>query len=224
MKFFLFLAILICGYVIMRHSRCSAYLDPEKIKNIMDSMGKWAPFTFISIYALRPIVLFPASILTVAGGISFGPVTGTLYSVIGATAGAVLALFVARMLGRDFILLVFGDRLSGIESAISMQGTRIFFILRLIPVMPFDIVNYTAGLMRIRLSQYILGTVSGLIPATFVYTYFGDSLRKIYSIQFFLSLLLFVFLIAAPYLYEKNRKKKGMSSIMDLGRKNNDND
>ncbi len=171
---------------------------------------------FIGICALRPLVLFPASILTLVAGMVFGSVAGTLYAVIGSTMGAVVAYFFSKLLGSEFIHLLFGNYLLRIESVLYEQGVRVIFLLRLIPVIPFDLVNYASGLVRVNLLQYVTGTFLGLIPATFAYTFLGESLKRLYSFQFFLSILVFFLLIYLPYVYEKKRSNGGKSSILDM--------
>lgn len=215
-KFLLFVAIIIAGYLFLRFTKCSQYLDPEKLRSFIASWGSRAPSIFIAISVIRPVFLFPASILTVVGGILFGSITGTIYAVAGSTLGAVVAYFLSKILGSDFIQVIFGSQLLRMESILSEQGFRIIFVLRLIPVIPFDLVNYASGLVRVKFLYYVGGTALGLVPATFAYTFLGESLKKLYSFQFFLSIIFFVLLIYIPILYERKRKKDGKSSLIDI--------
>lgn len=215
-KFILFASIIISGYLLLRFTRCSEYLDPERLKNFIASWSDRAPVIFILISALRPLVLFPASILVIVAGLLFGTFAGTLYAVVGSTAGAIVAYFFSKLLGSGFIYLLFGNQLLRIESVLHEQGIRIVFLLRLIPIIPFDLVNYASGLVKVKFVNYVTGTFLGLIPATFAYTFLGESLKKLYSFQFFLSILVFVLLIYLPYVYEKKRSKKGKTSLLDI--------
>lgn len=224
LKFCIFAGIIISGYALLRFSRCSEYLDPERLRTFISSWGERAPFIFVGISALRPIILFPASILTVVAGVLFGSITGTLYAVFGSTLGAVVAYFFSKLLGSGFVHLLFGNQLIRIESVLHEQGIRIIFFLRLIPIIPFDLVNYASGLVRVNFFNYLTGTFLGLIPATFAYTFLGDSLKKLYSFQFFLSILVFILLIYLPYVYERKRSKSGKPSILDIKRGKNEND
>jgi uncharacterized membrane protein YdjX (TVP38/TMEM64 family) len=223
-KFFLFAGIIVSGYVLLRFSRCSEYLEPERMKNFIASWGSSAPLIFIGISAFRPIILFPASILTVVAGILFGTITGTLYAVFGSTLGAVVAYFFSKLLGSGFVHLLFGNQLLRIESPLHEQGMRIIFFLRLIPIIPFDLVNYASGLVKVNFFNYLTGTFLGLIPATFAYTFLGESLKKLYSFQFFLSILVFILLIYLPYVYEKKRNRDGRPSILDIKRGKDEDD
>ncbi len=138
-KFFLFICIIFSGYAFLRFSRCSEYLDHERLKTFIASWGESAPLIFIGISALRPIILFPASILTVVAGLLFGSITGTIYAVLGSTLGAVVAYFFSKLLGSGFLHLLFGNQLLKIEAPLHEQGVRIIFFLRLIPIIPFDL-------------------------------------------------------------------------------------
>lgn len=222
-KFVLFLCVLLCGYIFLRVTRCSEYLDPERLMDFLSSWEERSPIIFIAISSIRPVFLFPTSILIIASGILYGKILGTLYGVAGSTLGAVVAYFFSRMLGSDFVQLIFGARLHQMESILSAQGLRIIFILRLIPVVPFDLVNYASGLVRVNFLQYVGGTFLGLIPATFAYTFLGESLKKLYSFQFFLSIFFFIVLIYLPLLYEQRRRKEGKPSLIDIsGKKEKD--
>ncbi len=223
-KFVIFISIIISGYLFLRFTKCSEYLDPERLKTLIASWSEHAPVIFIGISALRPLVLFPASILTLVAGMLFGSVIGTLYATIGSTMGAVVAYFFSKLLGSEFIHLLFGNYLLRIESVLYEQGIRVIFLLRLIPVIPFDLVNYASGLVKVNFFQYVTGTFLGLIPATFAYTFLGESLKKLYSFQFFLSILVFFLLIYLPYVYEKKRSKDGKPSILDMKKGEDEND
>lgn len=221
-KFSLFAGIIIFGYAFLRFSRCSEYLDHERLKTFIASWGESAPLIFIGISAFRPIILFPASILTVVAGLLFGSITGTIYAVFGSTLGAVVAYFFSKLLGSGFVHLLFGNQLLRIESPLHEQGVRIIFFLRLIPIIPFDMVNYASGLVKVNFLNYLTGTFLGLIPATFAYTFLGESLKKLYSFQFFLSIIFFVLLIYFPILYEKKRKRDGKPSLIDIRKEKQD--
>lgn len=221
-KFLLFVVIIISGYFFLRFTRFSQYLDPEKLRSFIASWESMAPSVFIAISAIRPVFLFPASILSIVGGILFGSLLGTLYAVAGSTLGAVVAYSLSKILGSDFIHIIFGNQLLRIESILSEQGIRIIFVLRLIPVIPFDLVNYASGLVRVKFLDYVTGTALGLVPATFAYTFLGESLKRIYSFQFLLSIIFFILLIYIPIQYERRRKMAGKPSLIDIKKEKQD--
>jgi len=138
--------------------------------------SSFAPILYIVIYAAATALAIPGSILTLAGGAMFGVAWGTVYTTIGANIGANLAFGVGRLLGRDGIQRLVGARLEALDRATANHGFRGLLTLRLIPAVPFNALNFGAGLTSIRWSTYALATVVGIFPGTLVYTMFADAL------------------------------------------------
>ena len=136
--------------------------------------GALAPLVFILGFALGTTLLFPASILTMAAGVLFGPVRGTLYAFIGAVVGAVLTFVISRYVARRTVKrrLSADPRFTRLDRAIRRQGFQVVFLLRLSPVIPFAIINYALGLTRVRFVDYFLASV-GLLPPTWLFVYNG---------------------------------------------------
>ena len=105
---------------------------------------------------------------------------GTLYVLIGANIGAYLAFLLARYLGRDFISRYIKGPMDRIDRQLRNQGFLRMLQLRLIPIIPFNLLNYAAGLSGIRKMHYVLGTMFGIIPASFIYVYTAASLMQVY--------------------------------------------
>jgi uncharacterized membrane protein YdjX (TVP38/TMEM64 family) len=137
-------------------------------------LGAEAPAAFIVAYAVAVAALIPASILTVAAGAVFGVARGVLYSLVGATLGSCAAFLLGRHGARRFVArwLASMPRYLAIEQAVTAQGARIVFLLRLSPVMPFNVLNYALGLTTLSLADFVLAS-SGMLPGTLVYAYFG---------------------------------------------------
>lgn len=139
---------------------------------------------FVMIYIIQTALSLPgAAVLTLAAGAVFGAVTGSLYVNIGATAGATLAFLAVRYLFRDVIQNKFGARLEKINSELETRGLNYLLFLRLIPVFPFFLINLGAGLTRMPLRTFFLGTMVGIIPGSFVYCNAGASLAMISSMS-----------------------------------------
>jgi uncharacterized membrane protein YdjX (TVP38/TMEM64 family) len=140
----------------------------------MHRLGAEAPVAFMFAYALAVAALVPASILTVAAGALFGVARGVLYSLAGATLGSSAAFLLGRHGARRFVArwLASMPRYLAIEQAVTAQGARIVFLLRLSPVMPFNVLNYALGLTTLSLGDFVLAS-SGMLPSTVVYAYFG---------------------------------------------------
>ncbi len=166
------------------------YLTLDALKANRDSMlqqyeAHQAAFLlgFIGIYiAVTALSLPGALILTLAGGAIFGGVTATLAINVGATTGATLAFLVARYLFREAVQSRFGDKLKGLNRGLTDNGTSYLLFLRLVPVFPFFLINLGAGLTGLPLRKYIVGTMIGILPGTFVYANAGANIARIDNI------------------------------------------
>jgi uncharacterized membrane protein YdjX (TVP38/TMEM64 family) len=140
----------------------------------VEGLGAWGPLAFVLGYALATVAFVPGSALTLLGGAVFGLVRGTLYVFLGALAGTVLAFLAARYLARPAVerRMAGHPRFSRLDRAVGEQGRKIVFLLRLSPVIPFNLLNYALGVTRVRLADYVLASV-GMIPGTILYVYYG---------------------------------------------------
>ena len=136
----------------------------------------WAPLVFVFAYATATAFALPGSLLTIAGGAVFGFGWGSLLNSLGANIGASAAFGTSRFLGREGIEGLVGGRLDGLNKATEQHGFMGLLILRLIPLVPFNALNFGSGLTAMRWRDYILATVVGILPGTLVYTFFADAL------------------------------------------------
>jgi len=136
----------------------------------------WAGPVFVLAYAVMASLGLPATPLTLAGGALFGPWWGTLANWIGAVLGATGAFLIARMLGHDAVRSLLGTRASALNALAGEQAFGSLLRLRLLPVVPFNALNFGAGLAGVRPATYVAATALGIIPGTAVYTYFADAL------------------------------------------------
>jgi len=138
---------------------------------------------FMAVYIIQTALSLPgAAILSLAAGAIFGSIMGTVYANIAATAGATLAFLVARYLLRDTILNKFGAKLEGMNRELEERGFSYLLFLRLVPLFPFFLINLAAGLTRLPLRTFFIGTMLGIIPGGFVYVNAGASLATIDSL------------------------------------------
>ena len=140
----------------------------------IDGLGVWAPIVFIAGYALAVVAFVPGSLLTLAAGAIFGLIEGTVYVLVAATLGACGAFLVARHVARPAIerRLEGNARFAAIDRAVANEGRRIVFLLRLSPAFPFNLLNYSLGLTRVRFVDYAVASV-GMLPGTLLYVYYG---------------------------------------------------
>src|SRR5438128_1796998 len=140
-------------------------------------MGVVGIFIFAGVYAMATVLLAPGSILTIGAGFAFGLWKGFLAVSAGATLGAALAFLVARFIARDKIEAIAkrNEQFRKIDNAIGKQGAKLIFLLRLSPVIPFNLSNYFYGLTGVKFWPYVLASWMGMMPGTFLYVYIGTA-------------------------------------------------
>lgn len=148
------------------------------LQNWVKDAGPVGPLLFMLIYALGTVFFLPGSVLTMAGGALFGPVWGTFYNLTGATLGATLAFLVARYLASDWVEQKTGGRLKQLKQGVEGEGWRFVAFVRLVPLFPFNLLNYALGLTRIKLSHYIIASYLFMLPGAIAYTYLGYAGRE----------------------------------------------
>jgi len=182
--------------------------DPEAIRNWVLSFGWTAPALYIGLYIARPFVLFPASILSMAGGLAFGTWFGMLYTLVGAVTGAVLSFLLAGKIGKGLFKGKEDGRLAKMERAMEKRGFMMVLLLRIAPFVPFDLVSYAAGAAGVRLRAFLPATVIGTLPGTFAYNFLGSSLTKGSWKEFLLAGCVFAAALAVPFLFRRKAEKE----------------
>jgi uncharacterized membrane protein YdjX (TVP38/TMEM64 family) len=140
-------------------------------------MGVAGIFIFIGVYAVATVLLAPGAILTIGAGFAFGLWKGFLAVSAGATLGASLAFLVARFIARGKIEAIAkgNEKFRNIDNAIGKQGAKLVFLLRLSPVIPFNLSNYLYGLTGVKFWPYVLASWLGMMPGTLLYVYIGTA-------------------------------------------------
>ena len=152
--------------------------DVAALERWIQDAGIWAPLLFMAVYAIAAVLFLPGSVLTLAGGALFGPVLGTFYNLTGATIGATLAFLIARYLASDWVADKAGGRLKQLIKGVEAEGWRFVAFTRLVPLFPFNLLNYALGLTRIKLSHYLLATYICMLPASIAFSYLGYAGRE----------------------------------------------
>jgi uncharacterized membrane protein YdjX (TVP38/TMEM64 family) len=147
--------------------------DIDAIQQWLDDAGMLAPVIFILVYALATVLFLPGSVITLAGGALFGPVFGTLYNLAGATLGASLAFLLSRYLAADWVRKKSRGKLEQLIAGVEKEGWKFIAFVRLVPLFPFNLLNYALGLTRIPLLQYALVSFIFMLPGGAAYTYLG---------------------------------------------------
>ncbi|MBD1213644.1 MAG: TVP38/TMEM64 family protein [Dolichospermum sp.] len=140
----------------------------------INGLGALGGVVFIAIYIIATLAFLPAAILTLGAGVIFGVIWGSLYVFIGATLGAVAAFLVGRYLARGWVKQKISSykKFANIDKAVSKEGLKIVFLIRLSPLFPFNLLNYALGVTSVSLKDYFLASV-GMIPGTIMYVYLG---------------------------------------------------
>ncbi|MEG3641319.1 TVP38/TMEM64 family protein [Magnetococcus sp. PR-3] len=148
-------------------------LTLETITTWMANLGPMAWVVFLVIYILATILFFPGALLTLAGGALFGPFIGTLLNLTGATLGALCAFLLARHLGAAWVQRSAGSRLATLMKGVAQEGWRFVAFVRLVPLFPFNLLNYALGLTGISWLSYLLTTWICMLPGALAYTWLG---------------------------------------------------
>jgi uncharacterized membrane protein YdjX (TVP38/TMEM64 family)/rhodanese-related sulfurtransferase len=153
-------------------------LSGDALSRWLHGAGAWAPLAFIAFYAVATVLFLPGLVLTLAAGALFGAVAGALYSLIGATLGATLAFVIARYLAADWVARKAGGRLMQLIEGVEAEGWRFVAFVRLVPLFPFNLVNYALGLTRIPLVAYAAASFVCMFPGALAYAWLGHAGRK----------------------------------------------
>lgn len=197
--------------------------DTAALQAWVEGAGAVGPVLFMGLYAVATVLFLPGAVITLAGGALFGPLWGTLWNLTGATVGAALAFLIARHLGADWVARRAGPRLQRLNEGVASEGWRFVAFVRLVPLFPFNLLNYALGLTRISFVTYLLATWVFMLPGAFAYTWLGHAGRQALSggdglvrnVTIALSLLAAVTLL--PRLVRKLRASP-MLEVLDLKR------
>lgn len=157
-------------------------LDLDTLEGWVARAGFAGPLLFMLLYAIATVLFLPGSVLTLAAGALFGPVWGVLYTLSGATLGAALAFLLARHLASDWLQSRIEERAGGrahrLMKGVDAEGWRFVALTRLVPLFPFNLLNYALGLTRIPFGHYVLATYIFMLPGAIAYTYLGYAGRE----------------------------------------------
>lgn len=151
----------------------------EAVQRVLELMtgSVLGPLIYLAFYAARPLVLFPATLLTLAAGFVFGPVLGILLVILGSNISASVAYLAGRYFGGSLLSSErMGDTLKRYAESLHRNSFESVLIMRLVYV-PFDAVNYAAGLLRVRWRPFMLATILGSLPGTVSFVLFGASVK-----------------------------------------------
>lgn len=178
-KFFLGVAVILL-ILLTTYLRKSGYISTDGIFEFLHTHKVAAPLFFILIYAIGPSLFIPSLPLTLGAGFLWGPFWGVVFSITGATSGATVAFLIARYLMADTIRKRFGyDRWEWLQEKVEKHGWKAVAFARLLPVLPFPILNYLFGVTPVPFFHYVWSTFVFMLPACIAYVAFGSSMGEL---------------------------------------------
>ena len=170
----------------------SGSLSVDRVRDWADGYGAAGPIVFIALSAALTVGMFPGPLLAGASGLLFGTALGTPISITAATVGAVLACLLSRTVAREPVAELGGPRLLATRDWVGRRGFTGVLLLRLMPGVPYTVVNYGVGLTHIPVAVFAAGTAIGCAPRAFAYTALGGQLGSFDSWEFVVALVVLV--------------------------------
>jgi len=209
------LAVLIAAIVAVRMTGATRYIDQETLRQLVAGYGMLAPFIYMLIYTVAPALLLPGLPITIAGGILFGPFWGVVYTITSATIGACIAFLISRYVARGWIEeKLRSPRWRRLDEGVEKHGWKVVAFTRLIPLFPFNLLNYAFGMTKIGFWPYAVTTFICMLPACIAFIVFSSSLldliRGKVSATLIIGFALVVLVSLIPFFYRRYQKKKGI--------------
>lgn len=228
---FTFLLLLIAAIA----TACFTLPVEKMLKNFLiwieQDLGPWGPLVLAVAYIPLTVLAVPASVLTLGGGYLFGLPVGFVADSIGATIGAAAAFLLGRTIGRSFVISKLKDypQFRAVAIAIRKSGFKIVLLLRLVPLLPFNMLNYLLSVTPVSIWEYMLASWLGMMPITFALVYVGTTLKDISDVthgwgefsktrwaMIILGLLVSVFLIICVTRVAKAALEKALAENEDI--------
>ena len=209
LKFAIIAAIILVAVFLMQK------IGVSELRELIGEHVLFAPMIYVLCFAILPIFLFPVPILAVVAGAAFGLFAGSLYTIIGAMINSVLMFYIARFLGFRAVSDFTQNSKSKILKTLGEPGGKfsLILILRLMPLVPYNALNYACGVMNVSLRDYVVATFVGIVPATFIMVNLGEKALDMRSNGFIIACVLMAALVVlSSWGAKKIRAKRG-----DLG-------
>jgi uncharacterized membrane protein YdjX (TVP38/TMEM64 family) len=173
-----------------------------QLRDWATSVGPWFPLAFMAAHIVVTVFPFPRTAFTLAAGLLFGPLIGVPLAVVASTVSAVIALLLVRAVGWQLSRLVRHPRVDSLDARLRERGWPAIVSMRMIPAVPFSVLNYAAGASAVRVLPYTLATFVGLLPGTAAVVILGDALTGNVSPLLFLVSLCTASVGIAGLIYE----------------------
>ncbi len=194
-------------------------LTPASIRDYIRSFGDLAVLVYIAAYVLNTVsIVPPIAPLSLAAGLVFGAFRGAIYLMAGAMIGTSITFFISRFFGRSLVERSLKGKFKDLDERLEKNGLMTVLFFRVVPLVPYEVLNYFCGLSKIKVRDYFWATFFGLVPGVVIAAFFGGSLGEINSLKdvlnakFLIAVGLMAMIIAIPALYQllkKPEKKEG---------------
>lgn len=197
----LLLAIIVIPFFIPNFS-------PEEVRKFIQDKGNLGPLVYIILFTILPAFFFPVPVLAIAAGLAFGFWAALLYTIIGACLNFILTFLLSRGILHDRVqtYLEKSDKAETLRKFMRGNNAQQFWLLialRLIPIIPYSLINYAYGLTGISLKKYTLASLLGILPGTVLMVNIGDSVMDLEGPGLYISIALLLLLIAIGYFLSK---------------------
>jgi uncharacterized membrane protein YdjX (TVP38/TMEM64 family) len=192
-------------------------LTPAAIRDYIQSFGKFAAIAYVIAYSLNTIsIIPPIAPLSLTAGLAFGSMWGAIYLMTAAMIGTSCTFIISRFFGRGLAEKMLRGKFKDLDERLEKNGFMTVLFFRVIPLVPYEVLNYASGLSKIRFRDYFFATLMGLIPGVVISAFFGGSLGEIRTLQdilapkFLTAVGLMVTILAVPAIYQiiKNKPNK----------------
>jgi uncharacterized membrane protein YdjX (TVP38/TMEM64 family) len=184
-------------------------ISSDRVRDWVDGHGAAGPFLFIAVSSCLTVVLFPGPLLAGAAGLLFGTALGTATAIVAATLGATLAFSLSRWIAHDAVEEMAPPRVQALRTWVGRRGFLSVLYARLAPGVPYNLVNYAAGLTPVRLRDFVAATTIGCAPRAFAYAALGGSLDDLTSPEAIIAIALLVFMALGGALVAFTRSGPG---------------
>lgn len=176
---YILLAVFMAVFVIIAHKiGLFAYFNNllNNVDNFIASLGAWGAIVFVLIYIIATVLLIPGSALTLAGGLIFGVIKGSILVSLASVAGATASFLIGRYFLRSWVAkqIETQPKFKAIDTAVAQEGWKIVGLTRLSPFFPFVFLNYAFGVTQVSLKDFMVASWIGMLPGTIMYVYLGS--------------------------------------------------
>ena len=211
--------LLIITILAVRFTGLTSFLEQETLRQFIQNCGVFAPVIYMLIYTVAPALFLPGLPITIAGGILFGPFWGVIYAITGATLGSCVAFLISRYVARQWIEeKLTNPRWRRLDESVEHNGWKVVAFTRLIPIFPFNLLNYAFGLTKVKFFHYAIASFFCMLPACIAYVVLSSSLLDLIkgkmSPTFVAGIALILSVSLIPIFYRRYKAQKGTKDIL----------